>query len=106
MTRLEELEAENARLKADRRLSDEQNWRTLFGKVDEINTTCATCKAENKAVSDDVCELKGTVYGEKDAPGLKGHVADLRKESGLAKWSLGAAIVALLCALAGKIFGH
>jgi hypothetical protein len=113
MGHLEELEEENHRLKADRRASDEQNWRTLFSKVDEINRSCAGCQAKISGLNQGVLDLQKTVYGVQEAPGMKGHLAELQKESKQVKWLLGTVTVATIAALAekivewgGKLFGR
>lgn len=103
MGRLEELEQENTRLKSDRRASDDQNWRTLFQRLDEYSRTCSACQTKMSGLNKSVSDLQDTVYGQHDAPGLKGDLADLKHDASQMRWLWGALAIATITALAEKI---
>ena len=105
MGRIEELEAENQRLKADRRDDDEQRWGILFRKCDEIKTCCAACGNQVKVNTVRLENLEVTVNGVGEQIGLKGHVSELRRESSVIKWVTGGLVTAAFLALADRFIG-
>ena len=106
MGRLEELEAENERLLNNRRAEDVQKWSTLFATTSRIETACASCATKRASDGETLNELKETIEGKGDQPGLKTHVAGLMQKMGLIQWVVAAVVVAVLAAAVDRVFNR
>jgi hypothetical protein len=102
MGRLEELEAENQRLRDDRRIGEAAFRNEVLDGISGIKIMCAGCQAKASNLAKSVTELERTVYGVQDEPGIKGHVAELRKESGMVRWLLLAIVGALILSIVDR----
>ena len=106
MGRLEELEAENERLLANRRTEDLAKWQSLFSATTRIETACAGCRAIREEDSTKLRDLDRVVNGKDSYQGLKGVVATLSTRMGLIQWVVGAVVVAVLTAAADRIINR